>query len=183
MEFRPGSHSDFERLYEQEAPRLKRVLMPILGSAADAEDCVQETFVKAYRAWARWRPDVPAGAWIRRIAINTAISRRRREKVQSVAQRILGRRLEASADQAWAARDHDLARALRSIPVELALVVVLRHVYGYEVQEIAALLQVSDRTVRNRTTKAMDRLRRLVGSGAGISELPETELLRVKGEG
>src|SRR5207302_1212915 len=48
---------------------------------ATAEDCAQETFERAYRNWASWRPDAPVEAWLHRIAINVAISDRRHQSL------------------------------------------------------------------------------------------------------
>jgi hypothetical protein len=45
--------------------------MVILGDPAEAEDCAQDSFVKAFQAWKRWRPDAPAEAWIHRIAVQS----------------------------------------------------------------------------------------------------------------
>jgi len=58
-------------------------VLALLRDRAAAEDCTQEAFLRAFRAWPRWRPDAPAEAWVHRIAINVAISARRRERLRS----------------------------------------------------------------------------------------------------
>ncbi len=75
---RPGSRVDFDRLYLAMHPRLVRTLTAVLGDPAAAEDCVQEAFVRAWRAWPRWRPEAPVEAWMYRIALNVSFSHRRR---------------------------------------------------------------------------------------------------------
>ena len=75
--YRPGSAQDFDRLYRASYPRLYRTLTALLRDGAAAEDCVQEAFVRAFKAWPRWRPDAPAEAWLHRIALNVAASHRR----------------------------------------------------------------------------------------------------------
>jgi RNA polymerase sigma factor (sigma-70 family) len=91
--YTPGSKSDFDRLYRSAYPRVFRTLSAILGEPQAAEDCAQDAFVQAFRAWDRWRPDAPAEAWVHRIAINRAISYRRSLKLRSVGEilRRLGR--------------------------------------------------------------------------------------------
>src|SRR5881409_1569606 len=75
--YQPGSKDDFDRLYQTACPRVFRTLSAILADPEAAEDCTQDAFVQAFRAWPRWRPDAPAEAWVHRIAVNRAISHRR----------------------------------------------------------------------------------------------------------
>jgi len=93
MEYQPGSKEDFDRLYQASYQRIFRTLATILGDAAAAEDCTQDAFLKAYRAWPRWKGDSPAEAWVHRIAINTALSFIRKRRLREVGELIrrLGR--------------------------------------------------------------------------------------------
>ncbi|MDQ2942682.1 MAG: sigma-70 family RNA polymerase sigma factor [Candidatus Dormibacteraeota bacterium] len=158
--YQPGSLEDFDRLYRSAYPRVYRTLAAILGDSAEAEDCAQDAFVKAFQAWKRWRPDAPAEAWIHRIAVNRAISYRRRARLRSVGEllRRLGRPA-GTADPANVATQPDLLTALRSIPPKLAAAIVLRHYHGYNNREIAAALGVSERTVGTRLSQAGRQLR------------------------
>ncbi len=165
--YQPGSREDFDRLYRSAYPRVYRTLAAILGDSADAEDCAQDSFVKAFQAWKRWRPDAPAEAWIHRIAVNRAISYRRRAQLRSVPE--LLRRLgkpAGSADPAHVAVQPDVLAALRSIPPKLAAAIVLRHYHGYNNREIAAALGVSERTIGTRLSQAAEKLRALLGESA-----------------
>ena len=161
--YQPGSREDFDRLYRNAYPRVFRTLSAILGDPAEAEDCAQDAFVKAYQAWKRWRPDAPAEAWIHRIAVNRAISYRRSTQLRTVGE--LLRRLgkpSGGADPAQVASKPDLLKALRSIPPKLAAAIVLRHYHGYNNREIAAALGVSERTVGTRLNQAAAKLRPLL---------------------
>jgi RNA polymerase sigma factor (sigma-70 family) len=142
--------------------------MVILGDPAEAEGCAQDSFVKAFQAWKRWRPDAPAEAWIHRIAVNRAISYRRSARLRSVAEllRRLGRPAGA-ADPAHVATRPDLLTALRSISPKLAAAIVLRHYHGYNNREIAAALGVSERTIGTRLNQAGARLRALLEESPG----------------
>src|SRR5438094_2606260 len=82
--YRPGDRDDFDRLYRTCYPRLLRTIYAITGDAASAEDCVQEAFLRAFKAWPRYRPERAAEAWMYQIAINTAISHRRRAKIRRI---------------------------------------------------------------------------------------------------
>ena len=75
----PGSDSDFDVLYRLAYDTVVRTCLVVLGGdPAAAQDCAQDTFVRAYRAWPRWRPEAPVEVWLHRIAVNVARSHRRR---------------------------------------------------------------------------------------------------------
>ncbi|HEY0829837.1 MAG TPA: sigma-70 family RNA polymerase sigma factor [Candidatus Dormibacteraeota bacterium] len=158
--YSPGSREDFDRLYQTAYPRVYRTLTAILGDPEEAEDCAQDAFVQAFGAWRRWRPDAPAEAWVHRIAVNRAISYRRRAKLRTLPEilRRLGRPA-LSPDPAEAAIRPDLLSALRRLPPKLAAAIVLRHYHGYNNREIAAALAVSERTIGTRLRQAGERLR------------------------
>ncbi len=160
----PGSPEDFDRLYRSAYPRVFRTLVAILADPAEAEDCAQDAFVYAFKAWKRWRPDAPAEAWVHRIAVNAAISYRRRAQLRSVGEllRRLGRPAHG-ADPAEIATQPDLLGALRMLPPKLAAAIVLRHYHGYNNRQIAAALGVSERTVGTRLKQAGERLRGALG--------------------
>ena len=158
--YRPGDRDDFDRLYRACYGRLLGTLTAVLGDRAAAEDCCQEAFVRAYRAWPGWRPEAPAEAWLHRIGINTALSHRRRQKLREVGElvRRLGRP-EPGPDPTEATGGWDLASALRRLPPKQAAAIVLRHYHGYSNREIAASLGVPERTVASRLAAAKGRLR------------------------
>jgi len=164
----PGSREDFDRLYRDSYPRIFRTLVGMLGDPAAAEDCTQDAFVAAFKAWPRWRPTAPAEAWLHRIAINTAISFRRKAGLRSIGEvlRRLGRPSH-SPDPADLAVDRELAHALRSLPPKQAAALVLRHYHGYNNREIAAALGVSERTVNKRISLAAGRMRKVLGQSSG----------------
>jgi RNA polymerase sigma-70 factor, ECF subfamily len=172
--YRPGSPEDFDRLYRTAYPRVYRTLAAILDDPAEAEDCAQDAFVHAFQAWKRWRPDAPAEAWIHRIAVNRAISFRRRAKLRSVGE-VIKRfgKPGLSADPAELAARPDLLSALRSIPPKLAAAIVLRYYHGYNNREIAAAIGVSERTVGTRLRQAGERLRVLLEPSFSLAAFPE----------
>ena len=180
--YTPGSREDFDRLYQVAYPRVYRTLAVILRDPDEAEDCAQDAFAQAYQAWSSWRPDAPAEAWVHRIAVNRAISHRRRARLRTVGEviRRLGRPSHGP-DPADEATRPDLVTALRSIPPRLAAAIVLRHYHGYNNREIAAALGVSERTVGSRLRQASERLRAVLepstfslGGGSAFSDHQET---------
>ena len=140
MDYQPGERADFDRLYRETYQRVFRTLASMLGDAGAAEDCTQEAFLKAYKAWPKWQGGAPAEAWIHRIAINTALSHLRKRKLREVGELIrrLGR--PADPDPVDAVLDSDVFQEIRRLPPKQAAAVVLRHLHGYTNREIAAAL-------------------------------------------
>jgi RNA polymerase sigma-70 factor (ECF subfamily) len=162
---------EFDDLYESTYPRILRTLATMLGDIAAAEDCTQDAFLKAFRAWHTWKRDAPAEAWLHRIAINIAISYRRRRALREVGElvRRLGRPEEP--DPTDHALGGDLLNELRRLPAKQAAALVLRHLHGYSNREIAASLGVPESTVATRLMNAKRTLRaRLHATGAAISD-------------
>jgi RNA polymerase sigma-70 factor (sigma-E family) len=128
-----------------------------------AEDLVQETLAKMYRSWRRIsRAECPV-AYANTVLVRTYISQRRR---RSSSERPSGR-LPDSADSAGPAEDAELRMALldglaRMTPKDRA-VLVLRYWEDRSVEETAQILQLSPGAVRTRSTRALQRLRALLG--------------------
>ena len=172
--YRPGNTTDFDRLYRDSRPRILATLTAVLGGdLAAAEDCTQDTFVKAYKAWSRWRPEKPAEAWLHRIALNVALSHRRRERLREA--RELVRRLGQPAPRPdpIEAGSGRVVTALRRLPLQMAVLIVLRHHHGYTNREIAAALGVPETTLGSRLQLAMRSLKtELSRDGTGLVAPP-----------
>ena len=163
-QYTPGVQADFDRLYRASFVRVVRTLSGIVGSLEAAEDCAQEAFTRAYKAWPSWSASAPAEAWLHRIAVNTAISYRRREQIRSLPSLImrLGVPPQAS-DPTQSAENGTLLPELRRLPPKQAAAVVLRYYHGYSNREVAAALGVSERTVGQRISDALVQLRSRLG--------------------
>jgi RNA polymerase sigma-70 factor, ECF subfamily len=157
---RPGNREDFDRLYLETHPRLVRTLTAVLGDPGVAEDCVQEAFVRAWKAWPRWRPEAAVEAWMYRIALNVAFSQRRRQKLRQVTERLLRPSL-GRADVRIASSP--LRQALSTLQPREAAAVMLRHYHGYSRAETAAILGLTERAVSLRLERARAVLVRELG--------------------
>jgi len=166
-EYRPGVKEDFDRLYRSTYQRIFATLMLILRNPAAAEDATQDAYERAFVAWSRWKQDAPAEAWMYRIALNVAFTHRRRERLHEIGEvlRRLGRPRfpdPGELDQT------DLKRELRALPPKQAAAIVLRHLHGLTNREIAAALDIPERTVASRLAAAKNRLRSRLGDQSGF---------------
>ncbi len=159
QKYEPGSKRDFDLLYEATYQRIFRSLVALTGSPAAAEDCTQEAFLKAFKEWKSWNGSAPAEAWVHRIAINTAISHRRRERLREAGElvRRLGR--PHNPDPTEPEISPDILREVRQLPPKQAAAIVLRHLHGYTNRDIAGILGVPESTVATRLADARKTLR------------------------
>ena len=158
--YQAGNEADFERLYNASYGRILGTLTAMLGDRAAAEDCAQDAFERAYTKWATWQPIAPAEAWVHRIAINAAISYKRKMRLRQVDEvmRRIGRP-GVGADPQDVVENRDLATALAKLPAKQAAVIVLRHYHGYTNRAIAQALGIPERTVASRLAIAKQRMR------------------------
>ncbi|HET8528696.1 MAG TPA: RNA polymerase sigma factor [Gaiellaceae bacterium] len=136
-----------------------RLAYVITGSAAEAEDAVQDALVKAWRALGRFRAGEPVRPWLLRIVANEARNRRR------TAGRRLRLALRAAHEPPPAAAEpvdrQALLEALHALPEDAQAVLACRYLLGLSEQETAATLDVAPGTVKSRTSRALERLREL----------------------
>ena len=170
-----GSEADFERLYQNSYGRILGTLTAMLGDRAAAEDCAQDAFERAFKKWPAWKPIAPAEAWVHRIAINAAVSYRRKMKLREVGEVIkrMGRP-EGPPDPQDQIERRDLKEALSKLPPKQAAAIVLRHYHGYTNRAIAQALGIPERTVASRLAIAKQRLRGMLSQtyGFGADETP-----------
>jgi RNA polymerase sigma-70 factor, ECF subfamily len=163
-----ASPEDFSSFYAGAFPRLVGQLLLVTGELHEAEDVVQEAFARASVRWARLRDyDVPE-AWVRRVAMNLAADRLRRSRRQLAALVRLG-----PAPPVPPVQPEDLAllEALRALPISQRQVIVLHHLLGMPVEEVAATLTIPTGTVKTRLARGRRALAARLGEPAHQQEV------------
>lgn len=138
------------------------------GEEAAAQDLVQDTMLKAYRAWDNYEPGTNCRAWLTTILRNTFINNlRRRQKrptpveYEEVAERSVFMELqEANAAGGFFDRivDEEVVRAIEELPEDFRVPLVLADLEGIGYQEISELLEIPVGTVKSRLFRARRRL-------------------------
>ncbi len=141
-----------EAMTRWEVPLLRTCYL-LLKDAALAEDAVQETFVKAWRAYGAYRGEASEKTWLMRIAVNTCRDFRRNKWFLHVDRKVNMDDLPEPA-VAFEMKDDTVTRAILSLPDSMRRIITLRYYQGLSAQEIAEVLSVSRRTVHYRLEHA-----------------------------
>ncbi len=147
-----------ERAMAQYEESLLRMCFAYLGDAALAEDAVQETFVKAYRAFSGFRGEANEKTWLLRIAINTCKDVRRGAWFRHVDRNAALEEIPFSAP--CAEYDDTLTSAIMRLARKYREAVLLCYYQGLSGQEAADVLGVTKATVYNRLRKAKATLKK-----------------------
>ena len=166
---------NFENDAMQYAPQLYSAALRMTRNPADAEDVVQETFLKAYRAYDTFTEGTNLKAWLYRILTNTYINKYRKKQrrpneveLGELQDLYLYKRLgEHSGAQVSAESealdlfvDEDIIEALESLPENFRLPVLYADVEGFSYKEIAEILDVPIGTVMSRLHRGRKALQR-----------------------
>lgn len=153
--------TDFEQLVEKESRGLLAAVYAIVGDQHRSEEIVQEAFERGYRRWRRVsRLDRP-GAWVRRVALNEAISTtRRRATEQRALDRLNGLADRQEGPDPLAALDDDGVWAeVRRLPSEQAAVIALRYGADLGIGDIAETMHLTVPAVKSLLHRARASLR------------------------
>ena len=144
----------FESLYRMHVDRVYGLCLRMTGNVAEAEDCTQDAFIRAWKQLGKFRGDSAFGTWLHRIAVNCVLggmrkSRRERERIALVAERN-----DAPITAADSGELADLAEAVGRLPEGARHVFVLNAVYGYSHEETGSMLGIAPGTSKAQLHRA-----------------------------
>lgn len=168
-----GDRSEFARLVETYHEMIYRLALKMLGDPQDAEDVLQETFLKALRGIGNFDGRSSLSTWLYRIATNEALMLLRRQKPDWIS---TDEPLESDEGEQepiqivdWCCLPEDefmsaeaqryLDQAIERLPPSLRAVFILRDIEGLSTQETGEVLNLSETAVKTRLSRARMRLR------------------------
>lgn len=156
----PDSNLDLVicRMVEQHQTPLLRMCYMYLHDMPLAEDAVQETFLKAYKALPTFRGDSNEMTWLMRIAINTCRDIQKSAWFRCVNRRITPELLP-EATNSYEEADEEVMLAVMRLSKKYKEVILLYYYQGMTLREIASALSVAATTVSNRLRKAKEKMR------------------------
>jgi len=155
--------ADPRELYAACYGRLVQALTLVAGSRAEAEDVVQEAFVRLVPRWSKISSYDDPEAWVRGVAFRILSNRFRRARNAAAASRRTSQAVQTSEVSGDSV---DIGRALAALPIEQRQVVVLHHLLDLPVADIASTLGVPVGTVKSRLSRARDALAPLLREGS-----------------
>jgi len=175
-DLREGDMTALALLVEKYQRLVYRLAVQITKNHEDANDVMQETFLKVYESIHRFRKDAAFETWLYRIVVNGALNlvkrreRRRESPLSEISDTEIHPDLWRTAEQVHnphlAAEKKELqewvTRAVDSLPAKHQTVVILHEFEGLTHAEIASILNCSEGTVRSRLHYARNRLRELL---------------------
>jgi RNA polymerase sigma-70 factor (ECF subfamily) len=158
-----GDLHAYERLYRLQGARMRNLARNLLGSQSDAEDAVQETFMKVQRSIASFRGQSSFVTWTFRILVNTCHdlrrSRMRRKEFVPEEREDAAMPVEARAPGGHPSLKLALERAIAALTQQQRNVFLLYEVEGFHHAEIAAMLEITETASKNTLFQAKRNLR------------------------
>ena len=152
-----GNVRAYERLYGMHSARLKSMAFHLLGSHADAEDAVQETFLKVYRSMRGFEGQSSLATWLYRILINCCYDALRKQRRRAETPPPADFRVETKLPLKVA-----LERAVAQLNERQRIVFLLFEVEGLKHSEIAGILEAPEGTCRSWLFEAKRELKRML---------------------
>jgi RNA polymerase sigma-70 factor (ECF subfamily) len=167
---RGGDTRAFERLYRAHSGKVMGLCLRMTRRRDVAEDCVQQTFIRAWRNLGAFEGRSAFGTWLHRIAVNEVLSQARNRGTRSESNDEAVEDAQAAPPEASKEYDAgavmDVERALETLPEGARHVVVLQAVYGYSHEEVADMLGIAVGTCKAQ----LHRGRRLLRERMGLPE-------------
>lgn len=160
---REAERTDYEWVFHSHYASVLRTTSVILRDRGRAEEVTQDAFLRLYERWRSARVVEHPGAWVRRVAVRSAIRSARRTDLRSAS-------MAGHEESAWdQLPDIDLARAVASLPAQQRAAVALFYLDDLSVQEVARHLGVSSSTVKQHLFRARTRLATLLSETAEVT--------------
>ena len=154
-----GTHAaELERLVEEYQTAVLRICYLYLCDRSQAEDAVQETFLKVYKGLDSFRGESSEKTWIMKIAMNTCWSMNHSGWARFFNRRVTPEMLPEAAVP-FEEKDDELTWAVIRLPIRLREVILLYYYQGLKVKEIAEALGISQPSVSGRLKRGRERLR------------------------
>jgi len=173
------TREDFTHDAMQHAPQLFSTAMRMARNRSDAEDLVQETFIKAWRSFATYQQGTNLRAWLFRIMTNTYINKYNAQQrkpteteLDDVEELFLYKRLGA-VDQSQLSQsaedqmlslftDDEVKKALEELPDQFRIPVLMSDVEGFSYKEIAEILEIPLGTVMSRLHRGRKSMQKML---------------------
>lgn len=152
MAYKSYRPEDFEAVVTKHENRLYRTALAITGNICDAEEIVQEAFLRAYKKAPEFESEEHEKAWLIRVTVNLCLSRLR-SPWRKRTERLLDSYPASEPEQ------HELLEQIMALPARHRTVIHLFYYEGYSIKDISGLTGQKESTVKSYLTRARQRLK------------------------
>ena len=151
-----GDKKSQKSLYEFYSSVLFGLALRYCTSRADAEDVLQESFIKIFQNLNKFQATGPLGAWVRRIVVNTAINHFNKQKTEFLSHNNESYLEVPSNDESVFSSfsTQDLLKSIQELPDGFRMVLNLYTIEGYTHKEISEMLKISEGTSKSQLSRA-----------------------------
>ena len=154
------------QLYNQYCQGMFCVAMRFLKNEDDAEDVVQESFIKAFLRIGQYKGEVTFGAWLKRIVINKSIDLLKSKKQMLELDEVHLKVVDSDYEDEWLVDDaitlDEVKQAIYQLPDKYQYVVMLYLIEGYDHQEIAEILNITEVASRTQLSRGKAKLKEVL---------------------
>lgn len=159
-----GSPSAQRELYQRYVKAMYHIALRIVGERTQAEDVVQESFVRAFHQLDRFRGEATLGAWLKRITINTALNKIRRNKKLGFTEledlEFISEPVAIEPQNKYSVED--IHRGIQELPEGSRVVLSLHLLEGYQHKEISQILGITESTSKSQYHRAKKLLQNIL---------------------
>ena len=159
-----GERRAQHELYQLYARPMLSVAMRILNDRMEAEDVLQECFVKAFTSLSTFRGEASFGSWLKRIVINRSINASKKKRIwfEEINDDTLGREEEEYEENGIEYTVDDIKRAVQGLPDGYRIIFSLYMFENLSHRDIASQLQITESTSKSQLNRAKKKLRTLM---------------------
>ena len=152
-------------LYKMYYKAMYNVTFRIVSDAQIAEDCMQESFLKAFTKLDSYSGNVSFGAWLKKIVINESINQLKKEKqlpFEKIEEHpaITENENDDTNQEYQTLKTNDILNAIQSLKTNYKVIITLHFIEGFDQEEIAEILTISNENCRTQLHRAKESLRK-----------------------
>lgn len=161
---RRGNRTAQITVYKQYAQRLYAACLRIIGNTSEAEEAMQDTFLKAFTHLEQYHKQQSFGAWLHQIAVRTAIDYVRREipEWEELSDSYIDSEEDESDEEAIQYTVAQIKEACKKLSAGYRVILSLYLFEGYDMEEIASILKIQPSSVRSQYLRAKRKLLDLI---------------------
>lgn len=177
-----GDAAAFNELLGAYEKKMYAVCLRMSGNHEDAQDCLQETMLRVYRAISGFKRQSSFSTWLYRVAMNTCLDELRKKRNRPSTS------LDGLLETGWSPSDEfdtperhalererqqEIRRAIAELPEDMRAAVVLRDIEGLPYEEIARVLDINVGTIKSRISRGREKLREKMQAKAELFDMPD----------